>query len=166
MYSFGMNIAYIDAANVNSAVRSKEWKLDYRKFRVWLSDKFNIEKAYIFIGYIPEYATLYAYFRGAGFTLVFKEVVYNASKEAKGNCDAELIVQAMTDLYEGHLTEALLISSDGDFTTLVRLLDKKQHLIGILSPASARRCSVLLKRLNVRMWFLDEQRHRLQAHTK
>jgi hypothetical protein len=68
-----VNIAYVDAANLDKALRlTLLWKLDYKKFRVWLSDKYDVERAYIFIGLIPKYKDLYTYLQECGFTLVFK----------------------------------------------------------------------------------------------
>jgi len=48
------NFAYIDGANLHKGIESSGWKLDYRKFRVWLLEKYGVKKAYIFIGLIPE----------------------------------------------------------------------------------------------------------------
>ena len=45
-----VNIAYIDAANLDRALKSLNWKIDYARFRIWLKDKYQIERAYIFIG--------------------------------------------------------------------------------------------------------------------
>jgi hypothetical protein len=43
-----INIAYIDATNLDKALRNHlNWRLDYRKFRVWLSEKYNVKLAYI-----------------------------------------------------------------------------------------------------------------------
>jgi uncharacterized LabA/DUF88 family protein len=112
---FKINIAYIDAANLDRALKDLEWKLDYKKFRVWLSDKYKIKRAYIFIGLIPKYKDLYTYFQECGFTIVFKEVVYQGNGMPKGNCDTDLIMQAIDDAYEGNLEKALLVSSDGDY---------------------------------------------------
>jgi hypothetical protein len=57
-----VNIAYIDAANLDKALRGYlGWKLDYKRFRVWLSEKYKVQRAYIFIGLIPKYKDLYTY---------------------------------------------------------------------------------------------------------
>ena len=47
------NIAYIDGANLHKGVQELGWALDYRRFRVWLRDKYDIETAYLFIGLVP-----------------------------------------------------------------------------------------------------------------
>ena len=72
-------VAYIDGANLHQGVKSLGWKLDYPRFRVWLSDKYGIGRAYIFIGLISKYKDLYTHLQEAGFTLVFKEVIFDGN---------------------------------------------------------------------------------------
>lgn len=155
-------IAYIDAANLDKALRDLGWKLDYRKFRRWLSDKYQIEHAYLFIGLIPKYRDLYTYLQEAGFTIVFKEVVYQGTGTPKGNCDTDLIMQAVDDAYEGRLKEALLVSSDGDYAPLVKKLQSRNQFLAILSPAPAKKCSILLKRTNARIAYINDQKNLLE----
>jgi len=62
----------------------------------------------------------------------------------KGNCDAELVLQAMID-YK-HYDKAIIVSGDGDFHCLVKYLQEKKKLETILVP-SAKNCSVLIKRI-------------------
>ncbi|HUD03978.1 MAG TPA: NYN domain-containing protein, partial [Candidatus Paceibacterota bacterium] len=106
-----VNIAYIDAANLNSAVKSQGWELDYKRFRIWLSDKYKVERAYIFIGFITKYKDLYTHLQECGFTLVFRDVVYINAGKVKGNCDADLLMAASKDLYEGELAKAVIVAS-------------------------------------------------------
>jgi hypothetical protein len=100
MISKENNFAYIDGANLYKGIESSGWHLDYHRFRVWLSEKYGVKKAYIFLGLIPRYKELYKYLQEAGFTLVFKEVVYSGDGRPRGNCDAELVLQATRDAYE------------------------------------------------------------------
>ncbi|MBI4650665.1 hypothetical protein HY745_05145, partial [Candidatus Desantisbacteria bacterium] len=53
------NYAFIDSQNLNLAVREQGWILDFKKFRKYLHDKFNITKAFLFIGYVPQNQDLY-----------------------------------------------------------------------------------------------------------
>ena len=48
------NYAFIDSQNVNLGIREAGWKLNFKKFKVYLKDKYNVGKAYLFIGFIPE----------------------------------------------------------------------------------------------------------------
>lgn len=52
------NFAYIDGANLHRGIISFDWQLDYTRFRVWLSDKYEVNRVYIFIGLIPKYKDL------------------------------------------------------------------------------------------------------------
>lgn len=65
------NFAFIDGANLHKGVRELGWSLDYRRFRVWLKEKYSIERAYIFIGLVPGNKDLYTFLQEAGFKLVF-----------------------------------------------------------------------------------------------
>lgn len=162
-----LNIAYIDAANLDKALRLKlNWKLDYARFRVWLSEKYKIDRAYLFIGLIPKYRDLYTYLQECGFTLVFKEVIYAGGSSPKGNCDSDLIMQASQDLYEGELDHALLVTSDGDYAPLVKVLHAKSKIMTILSPGDAKSCSILLKRTGVPIAYLNDQRSILEKKEK
>ena len=42
--------AFIDSQNLNLGVKSQGWKLDWRKFRQYLRNKYGVVKAYLFIG--------------------------------------------------------------------------------------------------------------------
>lgn len=156
--------AYIDAANLHKGVAELGWELDYRRLRRWLSDKYGVGAAYLFIGRIPKYSGLYTALQEAGFILVFKEVIYDGYGKAKGNCDADLIVRAMRDSYEGTTSKTLLVTSDGDYTPLVKFLQERNQIEAILSPASVAKCSVLLKRTGAPIAYLGDQRSLLERH--
>ena len=48
------NYAFIDSQNLNLAVKEQGWKLDFKRFRKYLEDKYEVAKAFIFIGFVPE----------------------------------------------------------------------------------------------------------------
>lgn len=156
------NFAYIDGANLHGGTRSLGWQLDYARFRVWLSEKYKVSRAYIFIGLIPKYKDLYTYLQEAGFTLVFKEVVYDGDGKPKGNCDADLVLQAVRDTYEKRFDQAIIVSSDGDYASLVKFLNEQRKLRTILSPHSKKLCSILLKRTGAPIAYLSDQKSILQ----
>jgi len=62
--------AFIDSQNLNLAVQDQGWKLDFTRFRVYLKDKYKVEKAYLFIGYIAGNETLYTSLQNADYTVV------------------------------------------------------------------------------------------------
>jgi len=152
------NYAYIDGANLHNAVKNFSWDFDYGRFRVWLEDKYFVKQAYIFLGFIPRHTALYVQLWKQGYSLVFKEVVYSQERKPKGNCDADLIVRAMIDTYEKNYDKAVLVSSDGDFSPLVKFLDKRNIIQTILSPYSIAKCSILLKRTGVKISCISNQK--------
>jgi len=155
------NSAYIDGANLHKGIASSGWRLDYKRFRVWLSEKYTIRAAYLFIGLIPKYKELYKSLQEFGFTLVFKEVIYDGDGKPKGNCDADLVLQAARDTYENKMDKALIVASDGDYAGLVKFLQEKQKLLGILSPREKEKCSILLKRTGAKIAYIGDQRSHL-----
>ncbi|MBI2450974.1 MAG: NYN domain-containing protein [Parcubacteria group bacterium] len=157
------NFAYIDGANLHRGIASFGWILDYARFRVWLSEKYGVKYAYIFIGLIPKYKDLYTYLQECGFTLIFKEVIYDGDGKPKGNCDADLVLQATRDAYENKFDKAIIISSDGDYAGLIKFLKEQGKLKIILSPHTKNFCSILLKRTDVPIAYLNDQRSILQA---
>lgn len=128
--------AFIDSQNLNLGVKSQGWKLDFNKFRVFLKDKYNVRKAYLFIGFIPDNSGLYDRLKRQGYFLVFKPVLqsrnYNKKIKIKGNVDAELVLHAMIQ-YKNY-SKAIIVSGDGDFHCLVEFLDSKRKLGKIIAP--------------------------------
>ncbi len=137
------NYAFIDAQNVNLAVRDCNWQLDWRKLRVYLREKYGVELAYLFIGYIEENQDLYQSLQKAGYILIFKETLMHKDGKVKGNCDAELVLQAMID-YDKY-EKAVIVTGDGDFACLVRHFKKKGKLKKVLVP-NMKAYSALLKK--------------------
>lgn len=157
------NFAYIDGANLHKGVESLNWEFSYKRFRVWLREKYKVGQAYLFLGFVPKYKDLYTRLQEYGYTLVFKEVIFDGEGKAKGNCDADIVVLAMQDSYENNFTKAVLVSSDGDFSPLVKFLISKEKMEVVLSPYGTDKCSVLLKRTGVKIAYISEQRNILEG---
>jgi len=154
------NFAYIDAANLYKGVASLRWRLDYKRFRVWLKDKYNIGRAYLFIGLVPNNKDLYTSLQEMGYVLVYKEVTYDGAGEVKGNCDADLVLKAVVDYYEKQCEKAVIVTSDGDYAGLVKFLKEKSSFLTIVSPGN--KCSYLLRKLNIPIVYLDTQKDKLK----
>jgi len=159
----GNNAAYIDGANLHNGAKSLQWDFDYNRFRVWLRDKYAIKQAYLFIGMMPKYAQLYTKLQEQGYTLVFKDVIYDGNGKAKGNCDADLVVVAMQDAYENKFNSVVLVSSDGDYAPLVKFLIAKGKMSTVISPYETAKCSVLLKRTGVKIAYIADQKNILRS---
>lgn len=160
------NYAYIDGANLHQGVISSGWHLDYKRFRVWLSEKYGVQKAYLFIGLIPKYSDLYKHLQECGYTLVFKQVVYDSDGKPKGNCDADLVLQAVCDSYERKCDKAVIVSSDGDYVSLVKFLLRQGRFLVVLSPHLKNKCSILIKRTEAKISYLSDQRSILELSHK
>ncbi len=139
--------AFIDSQNLNLGVKSQGWKLDWRKFRQYLRNKYRVEKAYLFIGHLDGNEALYTFLQEAGYILIFKptlEQKINGKVKIKGNVDAELVLHSMIQ-YKDY-DKAIIISGDGDFHCLIEYLDQKDKLLKILAPTS--HYSSLLRKFN------------------
>lgn len=136
------NYAFIDSQNLNLAIRGLGWKLNFGRFRVYLREKYAVEKAFLFIGYIEGNTSLYTSLQEAGFVCIFKPTLKWSDGTTKGNCDAELVLQAMIEL--DNYTGAVIVTGDGDFHCLVRYLLEVSKLEAIIIP-NREKFSALLK---------------------
>jgi len=155
------NYAFIDGNNLYQGVQNLGWKIDFVRFRKWLRDKYGVSTAYYFIGLIPKEKDMYKALQKAGFTLVFKEVVYDGNGKPKGNCDADLVLQVVRDIYENTCDSTILVTSDGDYASLVTFLQEKNKLTAILSPSIPRKCSILLKKTNAPITYLNDVKNKV-----
>jgi uncharacterized LabA/DUF88 family protein len=137
--------AFIDSQNLNVGTQKFGWKMNWVKFRKFLSDEFGVTKAYMFIGYIPENESLYEQMHEAGYMVVLKPTFdmtkprpeqpedKEDEKPVKGNVDAELVLWAMKEL--PNYQKAIIVSGDGDFYSLVEYLEEKGRLLHLLTPS-------------------------------
>ncbi|HEC30808.1 MAG TPA: NYN domain-containing protein [Candidatus Yonathbacteria bacterium] len=137
------NYAFIDSQNLYRGIESLGWKIDWNRFRKYLLEKYSVQTAYLFIGYIPQNDNLYASLQKEGFILKFKPVLLGNDGKPKGNVDADMVLQVMVDYL--NYDKAIIISSDGDFYSLVRHLYENKKLKFVLSPHKDT-CSSLLKK--------------------
>lgn len=158
------NFAFIDSQNLNLSIQKLGWKLDYRKFRVYLAEKYSVQKAYMFIGFVALNQSLYDNLQEAGFILKFKPTIPDADGKIKGNVDADLVLQAVIEM--GEYDKAVVVSGDGDFYSLVQYLYEKKKLEVVLSP-DIQNCSSLLKQTaKEKIHFMNELRDLLEYKRK
>src|SRR3954471_15063497 len=139
------NYAFIDSQNLNLGVRTMGWQVDYKKLRLYLKNKYNVDRAFMFIGLVANNQKLYTQLQAAGFILIFKPTVRyfeNGKETVKGNVDAELVLHAAAIEYANY-DKAIIVSGDGDFACLVEFLEDKGKLLHVLAPN--HRYSKLLK---------------------
>ena len=136
------NYAFIDGHNLYMSIKNQGWILDYKRFRQYLTDKYNVTKAFLFIGHVPTNANLYKSLQEYGFILIFKPIL-KVGGRIKGNIDAELVLQAMVD-YPNY-DKAVIVSGDGDFYCLVKHLKSKGKLLKLMVPDDTHYSSLFRK---------------------
>lgn len=140
--------AFIDSQNLNVSTQKLGWKMDWAKFRMFLADKYGVTKAFMFIGYVPEFEDMYQQLHETGYLIVLKPtfdmtrprpemseepVKEEDKKPTKGNIDADLVLWAMKEIQV--YDKAVIVSGDGDFYSLVEFLDTNDKLLNILAPS-------------------------------
>ncbi len=125
--------------------------MDWAKFRAFLADNYGVTKAFMFIGYVPEFEDMYVQLHDTGFAVVLKPTFdmtrprpadkpqgpndkKEEDKKTKGNIDADLVLWAMKELRS--YQKAIIVSGDGDFYSLVEYLAEQKKLLKILTPSS------------------------------
>lgn len=150
--------------------------MDWRKFRQYLSDVHKVEKAFMFIGYMPENESLYEQMHDSGYLVVLKPTLDMFEKNegpgpraqgaeekkeerpaTKGNVDAELVLYAVKEMPNYH--KAVIVSGDGDFFGLVEYLIKQNKLEKLLAPNW--QYSTLLKPFESYIERIDQKRREL-----
>lgn len=148
------NFAFIDNQNLNLGVQKLGWKMDWRKFRKFLLEKYGVTDAFMFIGHMPEHEEMYLQLHEAGYLIVLKPTFDMSKpqkvapvpdptmpeatdkpeekKPVKGNVDAELVLWAVKEM--GHYDKAVIVSGDGDFYSLVEYLEQENKLLKLLAP--------------------------------
>ena len=124
--------AFIDSQNLNLSVLKdlennhtgeiiyKGWKLDFGRFFVYLKDKFKVDKAFLFIGYVVGNESLYEYLENTGYKVIYKPTLnYGKEGHTKGNVDAELVLHAMIEF--PNYSKAIIVSGDGDYHCLIKI---------------------------------------------
>lgn len=132
------NFAFIDSQNLNLGVRTMGWQVDYKKLRLYLKNKYNVDRAFMFIGLVANNQKLYTQLQAAGFILIFKPTVRyfeNGKETVKGNVDAELVLHASAIEYSNY-DKAIIVSGDGDFACLIEFLEENNKLLHVFTPNS------------------------------
>jgi len=160
------NHAYIDSQNLNLGVQSLGWKLDYKKFRVYLKEKYGVAIAYLFIGFIPQFQDLYASLQKDGYILKFKPVLPSKDGSHKGNVDADMVLQIAVDFYEHHFEKAVIVTSDGDFYSAVQFLYERGKLEKVISPYFKTSSTLLKATAKDKIVFINNLRRKLEYKKK
>jgi uncharacterized LabA/DUF88 family protein len=164
--------AFIDSQNLNVSTQKLGWKMDWRKFREFLGEKYGVTQAFMFIGYVPEFEDMYVQLHESGYMVVLKPTFdmtrprpeapekEEDKKQTKGNIDADLVLWAMKEIK--NYDKAIIVSGDGDFYTLVEYLEQEKKLLKILAPSG--HYSGLYNAYDPYVDRLDRHRHELAYH--
>ncbi|HSX47758.1 MAG TPA: NYN domain-containing protein [Patescibacteria group bacterium] len=165
------NYAFIDSQNLNLGTQRMGWKLDWRKFRNFLKIEYNVTKAFTFIGYMSENEHLYEYMHELGYIVVLKPTSSitsvkninnkdndNKDKPIKGNVDVELVLYAIKEM--NNYNQAIIVSGDGDFYSLIEYLDNIEKIKTIITPNW--QYSSLLKTYDSKIIRLDKLKKQLR----
>lgn len=130
------NIAFIDGQNLHLWTSSENWKIDFKKFRIYLKDKYKVQEVYFFLWYLSEdEQDLYTRLQKSWFILVFREHSSDLLGKKKGNVDVDIVFEIMKRIIEEKDFEKIvLVSWDWDYIKLVKYLISKNMLEKILFP--------------------------------
>lgn len=159
MKNKGNNYAFIDSQNLHKGILSCGWKLDYKRFRVYLREKYGVTQAYLFIGYLMGNENMYAIFQKMGYIVVHKPTLQHADGVVKGNCDAELVLHCMIE-YD-NFDKAVIISGDGDFHCLVDHLLTNNKLLKLGIPVK-KKYSALLRIFGNYHFYIDRLKKKMK----
>jgi uncharacterized LabA/DUF88 family protein len=149
------NYCFIDGQNLHLGTTQSrnKWKVDLLKFRVYLRQKYNVDKAFYHLGYVQEGAEmerLYENIQSAGFILVFRQHHEAMIGTKKGNVDSDIIFTIMKRIYlKEKFDNVVLVTGDGDYKMLVDFLIEINRLEKIVFPDS-QRYSSLYKRIDMK----------------
>ncbi len=143
------NIAFIDGQNLYSGLKEEGWKIDFKKFRIYLKEKYNVTEAYYFLGFVNESEQhLYSNLQKAGFIIIFKEHGLGMLAQKKGNVDSDIIFEIMKKIVDesDQFGKIVIVSGDGDYKKLIDYLISKEKFLKILFP-NKKFASSLYKKL-------------------
>ncbi|HXV86408.1 MAG TPA: NYN domain-containing protein [Gemmatimonadales bacterium] len=136
------NYAFVDSQNVVATLRHCGWKLDWRRFQRYLVEHHGVSRTYLFLPLPPPAPHAYATWWRWGFTPVLRPATAVRRGRPKANVDVDLVFRAMLAFPEYH--QAVIVSGDGDFYTLVKYLLDAGKLRAVISPHRTH-CSALLR---------------------
>jgi uncharacterized LabA/DUF88 family protein len=136
---------FIDGANLYAATRSLEFDIDYRKMLTEIKSWGRLIRAFYYTAVVEddEYTSvrpLLDWLDYNGFTVVTKNAKSytddSGRRKIKGNMDIELAVDALE--LAPHIDHAYIFSGDGDFTRVVKAMQRKGVRVTVVSSINTR----------------------------
>ena len=153
--------AFIDFQNLIISTKNDGWGIDFKRFYIYLKDKYKTDKIFLFLGYIKQNEYLYKSLRSIGYYIILKPTLpikYNNKIIIKGNVDAELVLHSM--IQYGKYDKAIIISGDGDFYCLIEYLEGKNKLNKLLVP-NEYKYSKLLRKFHAQIDYINRLRKKI-----
>lgn len=163
------NIAFIDAQNLHLWTTSEDWTIDFKKFRIYLKDKFWVDEAYFFLWFLDEdQQKLYTNVQKAWFIVEFREHNSHMKWTKKWNVDVDIVFEIMKRLIEeDDFNKIVLVTWDWDYIKIVKYLIEKNKFKKILFPN--KNYSSLYKPFKDNFWLnlsLKDVRKKLEYNKK
>lgn len=135
---FGKVAVFIDAANIIHCYKDTKWKIDFKKLKKYFESKCTLIGIYYYSAYFEESAgqkSLFEMLSRKGFVLRVKKIRKILNDDGtitlKGNCDTDIVVDAVARMKE--YDTAILMSGDSDFVSLANLLTGNGKKVIIIS---------------------------------
>jgi len=119
---------FIDSQNLNLGVRDLGWKLDFKKFFIYLKDKYKVSKVFLFIGYLETNQSLYSNLKKWGYQLVFKPAIRFGKLNIKGYEELEKEKKLYRIIAPSRKSESSLIKRFRDYKLHVEDIRPKVEL--------------------------------------
>jgi uncharacterized LabA/DUF88 family protein len=135
---FGKVAVFIDAANIIHCYKDTGWKIDFKKLKKYFESKCTLVGIYYYSAFLEESTGQKSFFEmlsRKGFILRVKKIRKIANEDGtitlKGNCDTDMVVDAVSRMNE--YDTVVIMSGDSDFVSLVNLLRGKNKKVVIVS---------------------------------
>ena len=143
-----MKVVYIDVQNTHQRTVEQWWLIDWGRLFVYLKQRYGVDTIYYVTGYVLSYQKYYNDIEHIWYTMLYKETLVLPDWKIKWNVDIDIAIQAMFDLTSWKLTKAYVMTNDGDYNTLVKVLIEHNVFGWLIAPDSAT-VSKLLTRLEI-----------------
>ena len=136
---------FIDGANLHATSKALGFDIDYKRLLKEIQTRGTLVRAFYYTAIIEDQGfssiqPLVDWLDYNGYTVVTKSAKEftdaSGRRKVKGNMDIELAVNVM-DLAE-HVDEIVLFSGDGDFRSLVELVQRRGVRVSVVSTISSQ----------------------------
>lgn len=161
-----MKIVYIDMQNIHKST-VEQWRIiDRWLFLKYLHEKFLIDQAIMFVGYIQKYKHFYDKLTGVWYMLVFKEVLVRKDGTIKWDVDIDIAIHAMKHISDNNISEAYLVTGDADYNSLINEWTKIEKFGKLLVPNLNKTLYILRKAAGWKLQPLSDIKHRIEKKQK